>query len=70
MSDYLDEALASRARTRMKRHLGECDECRRLLAGLRLVVDELHRLPTLGGSRDGLRIAASVRAKLGERAEP
>ena len=49
MSDYLDGELAASGRARMERHLGECAECRRLLAGLRAVVDGLHRLPAPSG---------------------
>jgi anti-sigma factor RsiW len=48
----------------MEHHLGECDECRRLLAGLRRTVDALHRLATPG--TDAVQIAASVRTRLGE----
>jgi anti-sigma factor RsiW len=66
MSDYLDGDLATRERGRMEHHLGECHECRRLLAGLRAVVDGLKRLPALGGGADAVRIAASVRVRLTE----
>jgi len=64
MSDYLDGELAPAGRTRMKRHLGECAECRRLLAGLRRTVDGLHRLSAPSAGADALQIAASVRARL------
>lgn len=64
MSDYLDGELARAARMRMERHLGECAECRRLLAGLRRTVDGLHRLPAPSGGVDALQIAASVGARL------
>ncbi len=66
MSDYLDEELASNGRTRMERHIAECQECRRLLAGLRAMLDALHRLPAPSGGADALRIATSVRARLSE----
>ncbi len=66
MSGYLDGDLAARARTRMERHLAECGDCRRLLAGLRAVVDGLHRLPAPGGSLDAVQIAALVRGRLNE----
>ena len=66
MSGYLDGDVVARARARMERHLGECGECRRLLAGLRAVVDGLHRLPASGGALDAVRIAASVRGRLNE----
>jgi anti-sigma factor RsiW len=66
MSDYLDGELAASARGRMQRHLGECQECRRLLASLRAVVDRLHRLPAPTGGADAVQIAASVRLRLNE----
>jgi len=66
MSDYLDGELAPSGRGRMKRHLGECDECRRLLAGLRRTIDMLHRLPAPDEGVDAVRIAASVRVRLRE----
>ena len=50
----------------MERHLGECAECRRLLHGLRQIVDELHRLSAPSPAVDALQIAASVRARLSE----
>jgi anti-sigma factor RsiW len=65
MSDYLDDELAPAGRTRMERHLGECAECTRLLAGLRRTLDGLHRLSVPRGV-DALQIAASVRARLYE----
>jgi anti-sigma factor RsiW len=64
MSDYLDGDLAPADLTRMKRHLGECDECRRLLAALHRILDGLHRLSAPSADADPLRIAASVRARL------
>ncbi|MGH2886757.1 MAG: anti-sigma factor family protein [Solirubrobacteraceae bacterium] len=66
MSDYLDGELATGEQGRMEHHLGECHECRRLLAGLRAVVDRLHRLPALAGGVDAVQIAASVRVRLTE----
>ena len=66
MSDYLDGELAASARARMDRHLAECDECRRLLAGLRRTLDLLHRLTAPGGGADAVQIAAAVRVRLRE----
>ncbi len=66
MSEYLDGDLASSARARMERHIGDCEECRRLLDGLRRTLDGLHRL---SGSRervDGRKLAAAVRVRLNE----
>ena len=66
MSGYLDEELASAARTRMERHLGECAQCRRLLAGLLRILDGLHRLSAPTPRVNALQIAASVQARLSE----
>lgn len=66
MSGYLDGDLTVRARARMEHHLGECEDCRRLLAGLRAVVDGLRRLPAPSGGADALAIARSVRVRLSE----
>jgi anti-sigma factor RsiW len=66
MSDYLDGELDLSRRRRMQRHVKECPECRRLLTMLRRMVGALHRLPPPVGGADALRIAASVRRRLGE----
>jgi anti-sigma factor RsiW len=66
MSDYLDGQLAVAGRMRMEGHLGECAECRRLLAGLRRILDGLHGFPAPSEGVDALRIAASVRGRLSE----
>ena len=66
MSDYLDGDLARAGLARMERHLGECAECRRLLAGLRRTVDGMHRLSAPGPGVDALEIAASVRTRLSQ----
>jgi hypothetical protein len=59
MSDYLDHELRSGPRRRLDRHVAECEECRRLLGGLRELLRVLHGLPTPSGV-DAARIAASV----------
>ena len=66
MSDYLDAQLSSGRRQRMERHVAECPECRRLLAGLRMMLGALHSLRAPAGNVDPARIAASVRLRLGE----
>jgi anti-sigma factor RsiW len=66
MSDYLDGDLAAGALTRIERHLGECDECRRLLKGLRQTLDALHRLSAPTSVTNAQAIAASVRVRLTE----
>ena len=64
MSDYLDEDLSSARRRRMEHHVGECEDCRRLLADLRAMVALLRRMGTPHDGVDAARIAASVRLAL------
>jgi anti-sigma factor RsiW len=66
MSAYIDAELARRRRTRLERHVKECAECLRVLAGLRRMLDALQRLPPPAGGGDALHIAASVRGRLQE----
>ena len=66
MSDYMDGELGTSALARIEHHLGECQECRRLLAGLRAIVQGLHRLAAPAGGADATAIAASVRVRLNE----
>lgn len=66
MSDYLARELAPAKHARMERHLGECAECRRLLAGLRRTVDALRRLSAPSGGAEPVEVAAAVRLRLGE----
>jgi anti-sigma factor RsiW len=65
MSDYLDVELSSAHSRRLDRHVGECEECRRLLAGLRAMLGVLHGLGATSGDVDVARMAASVRLRLG-----
>ena len=67
MSDYLDGGLTLPQRRRMEQHLGECLQCRRLLAGLRQTVGGLGRLSAPSDGVDAGTLAASIRARLGER---
>jgi anti-sigma factor RsiW len=69
MSAYLDGELAARRRTRLERHTADCPECRRVLAGLRQMLDVLARLPAAGGGH-AAPIAASVRTRLDEPPPP
>ena len=64
MSDYLDGELAPRGSLRMQRHIAACKECRRMLAGLRRMLEALPRLPGAGGGVDAVAIAAAVRMRL------
>lgn len=64
MSDYLDGELAGRGSVRMERHIAQCEECRRVLAGLRRMLEALPRLSGAGGAADPVEIAAAVRMRL------
>jgi anti-sigma factor RsiW len=66
MSAYLDGELASRARARMERHTGECEECLGTLESLRRMLGLLRRLPPPGTSAKGPEIAAAVRRRMHE----
>jgi anti-sigma factor RsiW len=66
MSGYLEAELGTIHRSRMERHLVECHQCRRLLAGLRATLVALHRLAVSDDRADSLRIAAAVRGRLTE----
>jgi hypothetical protein len=64
MSDYLDGELAAGERARVERHVGECVECRRVITGLRLVVQALHLLPAPEPGRNLIGFAGSVQMRL------
>ncbi len=66
MSAYLDGELTTRGRRRLERHVGECQQCRKVLAGLRGVLDALHRLSAPRERADAVQIAAAVRVRLRE----
>lgn len=66
VSAYVDGELGSRGRLRLERHVGECEECRLLLVGLREMLDALRRLPAPSGVGEPDRLAAAVRARLRE----
>jgi anti-sigma factor RsiW len=70
MSAYLDGELAENLRARMERHLGECAECRRLLASLKRTIERLGSLAAPGGGQDPREIAAAVRVRLGDPPAP
>jgi anti-sigma factor RsiW len=70
MSGYVDGELRSRERLRLERHVGECQECRRMLTGLRDMLDALHRLPPPSQHREANQIARSVRLRLREPPAP
>ena len=70
MSDYLDGELAPGAIARMDRHTDECEQCRRLLAGLRAMLGAIGALPAPSGGPDAAQLAASVRVRLNEPPAP
>jgi anti-sigma factor RsiW len=65
MSASVDGELGSRRRLRLERHVEECEECRLVLAGLREMLEALHRLPAPSGT-EPYRLAAAVRLRLRE----
>jgi anti-sigma factor RsiW len=65
-SAHLDGQLPAPERDRMERHLGECVECRRVLAGLTAVVRALHQLPSAQPARTPTQFVAAVRVQLGD----
>jgi anti-sigma factor RsiW len=64
MSGYLDGELASRARARMRRHTGECEECRGVLHSLTVMLARLQGLASASHSGQAPDIAAAVLARL------
>jgi anti-sigma factor RsiW len=64
MSAYLDRELTAGTLARMERHLGECAECRKLLASLKRMIERLATLAAPRGAPDPSEIAAAVRARL------
>jgi anti-sigma factor RsiW len=64
MSGYLDGDMAASGERRLERHLKQCEECNRLLAGLRRMVETLHAAPATAAEVDPATLAASVRARL------
>jgi anti-sigma factor RsiW len=64
MSAYLDRELRPRHQVRMKRHLEECAQCRRLLEGLSRMLDALRQLPAQAESVYAAQLAAAVRRRL------
>jgi anti-sigma factor RsiW len=66
MSAFVDGELQSAGRRRLERHVGECHECRLLLAGLRATLNGLHGLAAASGHIDAEQLAATVRLRLGE----
>jgi anti-sigma factor RsiW len=66
MSAYVDGEMGARGRLRLERHVGECEECRLMLAGLREMLDALHRLPAASGDSRPNQTAAAVRLRLRE----
>jgi len=70
MSAYLDGELARSGRGRMERHVEDCPECRRLIAGLRQMLAALHGVAPAAGGVGALQLAASVRLRLRDRSAP
>lgn len=64
MSDYVDDDLSPRERTRLERHAAECPECGPMLDTLEKMVVELHGVRDAGGSPVAEAILRSVRERL------
>jgi anti-sigma factor RsiW len=64
MSAFVDGELQSAGRRRLERHVGECHECRLLLAGLRAILNGLHGLAAPSGHIDPEQLSATVRLRL------
>jgi anti-sigma factor RsiW len=70
MSAHLDGELPAGPRGRMEAHLSECADCRRLFAGLTLVVSALHRLTPSASGLDPAQLAVAVRGRLADGQPP
>jgi anti-sigma factor RsiW len=66
MSAYLDQDLPAGALARIEHHLGECSECRKLLASLKRMIDRLATLAAPRGAPEPSEIAADVRVRLNQ----
>jgi predicted anti-sigma-YlaC factor YlaD len=47
LSDYLEDDLSARTRTRIVRHLSRCEHCRALLESLARVLEQVRSLGSL-----------------------
>jgi anti-sigma factor RsiW len=63
MSAYLDGELGAHGRARMERHAGRCPECRRVLQGVREMLDLL-RVQPRARERAPAALVSEVRAQL------
>jgi anti-sigma factor RsiW len=68
MSAYLDEELKPGARARLRRHIAECPECRRILHELQRMLGLLRALPATG-TGETPDITSAVRRRLRERTD-
>jgi anti-sigma factor RsiW len=65
LSDYLDGELDARGRARVERHTQLCPQCRRLLQGVREMLDLLRAHP-LAREPAPTELVSAVRARLGD----
>lgn len=65
LSDYLDDALDARTRTRIMRHLSRCERCQALLESLSRTLEQLRSL----GSSEQLEPAPATVKAIVERIE-
>jgi anti-sigma factor RsiW len=66
MSDYLDGELKPGPRARLRRHIHECPECRRVLHELQRMLGLLQALPATG-TGETPDITSAVRRRMRER---
>ncbi len=67
LSAYLDRELNELERNRLESHLESCDECRAVLADLRLIIDAA---PNYAGRVPGRDLWPGIKAHLGTGAKP
>jgi anti-sigma factor RsiW len=66
LSDFVDNELPPRSRSRLQRHVDQCPDCNRALVGLQRMLDRLHRIPPPAAREETPDIAAAVRRRLDE----
>jgi anti-sigma factor RsiW len=63
LSEFVDDDMPPRSRTRLQRHVDQCPDCNRALVTLQRLIDRLHRLPPTA-SNDRPDIASQVRRRI------
>lgn len=63
LSEFVDDDMPPRSRTRLQRHVDRCPDCYRALVTLQRLIDRLHRIPPMA-SDEQPDIAARVRQRI------